>query len=259
MANPPWLLPDWPAPASIHARITTRQTPGISLPPRENCNLGNRCGDDAAAVAHNRASLIDLLQLPATPMWLHQVHGSAVVDADGGVSTSEPEADAAISRRSGVVLAVLTADCLPVLFCTAGAGKVAIAHAGWRGLAGGVLEATVAALDDDPARVLAWLGPAIGAASYEIGEEVRQAFIDADADAASAFTATRHGHWLCDLDSLARRRLAAVGVTRVSGGGFDTRLDPRFYSFRGDPRCGRFASLIWRDEAGIRDSGLEIR
>jgi hypothetical protein len=151
-------------------------------------------------------------------MWLHQVHGSAVLDADCSVASGEPEADAAITRQSGVVLAVLTADCLPVLFCTADAGKIAIAHAGWRGLAGGVLEATVAALDADPAEVLAWFGPAIGAASYEIGEEVRQAFIDADADAASAFTATRHGHWLCDLDSLARRRLAAVGVTRVCGG-----------------------------------------
>ena len=248
MANPPWLLPDWPAPANIHARITTRQTPGISLPPREHCNLGNRCGDDAATVAHNRASLIDLLQLPATPMWLHQVHGSAVVDADAcnAILEGEVEADAAFTRQPGVVLAVLTADCLPVLFCTADAGKVAIAHAGWRGLAGGVLEATVAALDIDPSGVLAWIGPAIGAASYEIGEEVRQAFIDADADAASAFTATRHGHWLCDLDSLARRRLAAVGVPRVCGGGFDTRVDPRFFSHRRNPQTGRFASLIWR-------------
>lgn len=248
MANPPWLLPDWPAPANIHARITTRQTPGISLPPREHCNLGNRCGDDAATVAHNRASLIDLLPLPATPMWLHQVHGSAVVDADAcnAILEGEVEADAAFTRQPGVVLAVLTADCLPVLFCTADAGKVAIAHAGWRGLAGGVLEATVAALDIDPSGVLAWIGPAIGAASYEIGEEVRQAFIDADADAASAFTATRHDHWLCDLDSLARRRLAAVGVTRVCGGGFDTRVDPRFFSHRRNPQTGRFASLIWR-------------
>lgn len=247
MANPAWLLPDWPTPANIHARITTRQTPGSSLPPREHCNLGNRCGDDEAAVAHNRASLIERLQLPSTPLWLRQVHGTRVVDADACAVSDEPEADAAVTRQAGSVLAILTADCLPILFCTTDGSRIAAAHAGWRGLASGVLEATVAALDAEPSRILAWLGPSIGAASYEIGEEVRQAFIDHDADSATAFTATRRGHWLCDLDALARRRLAAIGVTRISGGGFDTRLDPRFFSFRRDPQCGRFASLIWRD------------
>ncbi len=246
MATVSWLVPDWPAPANIHARITTRQTPGISQPPRDHCNLGDRCGDEAAAVACNRASLVDLLQLPATPTWMHQVHGTTVVDADACTPTDEPEADAAVTCQSGIVLSVLTADCLPVLFCSADGGKVAVAHAGWRGLAGGVLEATVAALDTEPLQVLAWLGPSIGAASYEVGEEVRQAFVDRDRGSVGAFMPTRPGHWLCDLAGLARMRLKAVGVSRTGGGGFDTRSDPRFYSYRGDPQGGRFASLIWR-------------
>ena len=246
MATPSWLVPDWPAPPNIHARITTRQTPGVSQPPRDSCNLGDRCGDDADAVARNRASLVGLLHLPTTPMWLRQVHGTKVVNADACASTDTPEADAAVARQSGVVLAVLTADCLPILFCTADGGAIAVAHAGWRGLASGVLEATVASLDVDPSQVLAWLGPAIGAASYEVGEEVRQAFVDHDARSAGAFLPTRPNHWLCDLSALARMRLGATGVARIGGGDFDTRSDPRFYSYRGDPQSGRFASLIWR-------------
>lgn len=246
MTSASWLEPDWPAPPNIHARITTRQTPGVSQPPRERCNLGNRCGDEAGAVANNRASLVDLLKLPATPTWLHQVHGTTVFDADIGTVTDEPEADAAIARRCDVVLAVLTADCLPVLFCTADGGKVAVAHAGWRGLAGGVLETTVAALNTDPLQVLAWLGPAIGVASFEVGEEVRQAFIEHDSASTTAFMPTRPGHWLCNLSALARMRLNAIGVSYIGGGHFDTRIDPRFYSYRGDPHSGRFASLIWR-------------
>ncbi len=244
MAGTPWLLPDWPAPANIHARITTRQTPGVSLPPRDRCNLGDRCGDDANAVAKNRASLVELLQLPATPLWLRQVHGTTVADAC--TSTGEPEADAAIARRCDVVLAVLTADCLPVLFCTDDGSAIAVAHAGWRGLASGVLEATVARLDSDPAKIMAWLGPTIGAASYEVGEEVRQAFIERNAHSVVAFMPTRPGHWHCDLAALARMRLTSIGVGQTSGGGFDTRSDPRFYSYRNDPQTGRFASLLWR-------------
>lgn len=243
MTSASWLVPDWPAPRHIHARITTRQTPGVSLPPRDRCNLGDRCGDDAMAVARNRASLVELLELPATPLWLRQVHGTTVVDACR--TTGEPEADAAYARGCGVVLAVLTADCLPVLFCTDDGSAIAVAHAGWRGLARGVLEATVARLACDPTRIMAWLGPAIGAASYEVGEEVRQAFIDGDADSTAAFMPTRPDHWHCDLSALARARLARIGVRRVSGGGFDTRRDPRFYSYRHDPQTGRFASLLW--------------
>lgn len=242
----PWLIPDWPAPANVHARVTTRQTPGVSDPPYERCNLGNRCGDDAVAVAANRASLKTLFDLPDHPFWLRQVHGTRVVDADPPNRPDEPEADAAVTRSTAVVLAVLTADCLPVLFCSEDGAAVAAAHAGWRGLCAGVLEATLDSMQTDPARILVWLGPSIGSASYEVGEEVRQAFVDHDADSADAFRPTRPGHWLCGLSTLARMRLAAIGVTRISGGAFDTRSDPRFYSYRGDPQSGRFASLIWR-------------
>ncbi len=242
----PWLVPDWSAPAHVHARITTRQTPGFSNPPFDRCNLGNRCGDAAEAVAANRASLLASLNLPAAPRWLRQVHGTTVIDADDDNLAVEPEADAAITRSADVVLAVLTADCLPVIFCSEDGREIAVAHAGWRGLAAGILESTMERFDTDPARTLVWLGPSIGAASYEIGEEVRQAFVDHDAGAAVAFSATRPGHWTCDLSGLARRRLAAAGVTRVSGGGFDTRSDKRFFSYRENPQSGRFASMIWR-------------
>ena len=242
----PWLTPDWSAPANIHARVTTRQTAGVSEPPYERCNLGDRCGDDSAAVVSNRSSLKHLFDLPADPMWLRQVHGTRVVDADAPTLESEPDADAAITRSATVVLAVLTADCLPVLFCSEDGAAIAAAHAGWRGLADGVLETTVASMQTDPSRILAWLGPSIGPASYEIGEEVWQAFVGHDPASTVAFEASRPGHWHCDLGALARLRLHAVGVTRISGGGFDTRRDSRFYSYRRDPQSGRFASLIWR-------------
>ncbi|EIL98661.1 hypothetical protein UUA_11026 [Rhodanobacter thiooxydans LCS2] len=151
-----------------------------------------------------------------------------------------------MSHIPGTVLAILTADCLPVLFCAADGREIGAAHAGWRGLAAGVLEATLTQLETPPARLLAWLGPCIGAASYEVGEEVRAAFVANDAAAAACFAATRPGHWRCDLAALARQRLAAAGVARIHGGGFDTHADPRFYSYRRDgARSGRFASLIW--------------
>ncbi len=245
----PLLVPDWPAPANIHARITTRQTAGISAAPYQHCNLGDRCGDDSIAVASNRASLKKSLDLPDEPLWLRQVHGVAVVDADASDRPAEPEADAAVTRSATTVLAVLTADCLPVLFCSDDGAAVAAAHAGWRGLAAGVLEACSASMRTDPSRILAWLGPSIGPASYEIGEEVRQAFVDLDPAASAAFESTRPGHWQCDLAALARQRLLSAGVSRISGGGFDTRRDMRFYSYRRDPQSGRFASLIWRSNS----------
>ena len=156
--------------------------------------------------------------------------------------------DAAVSHIPGTVLSILTADCLPVLFCADDGSEIGAAHAGWRGLAGGVLEATLGQLIAPPARVLAWLGPCIGAASYEVGAEVRAAFVARDAAAAGCFVATRPGHWLCDLAGLARQRLAAAGVARIHGGGFDTFADARFYSYRRDgARSGRFASLVWLD------------
>lgn len=241
------LVPDWPAPPNVRACVTTRLLEGRSLAPFDRFNLGARCGDAAQAVAANREALATLLDLPASPRWLRQVHGVAVHEAQstpGG--EAEPEADAACTRAAGVVLAVLTADCLPVLFCSDDGGTIAAAHAGWRGLAAGVLEATLARMAVAPAHVIAWLGPAIGAVSYEVGDEVRAAFVTQDAAAAAHFSANRAGHWWCDLAGLARHRLAAIGVRGIHGGGVDTRTDPRFYSFRRDPVTGRFASLIWR-------------
>jgi YfiH family protein len=248
-----WLFPDWPAPRRIHAAVTTRDGPGVSAPPYARFNLGLRNGDAADAVASNRGTLQQVLRLPSAPRWLRQVHGSAVATLGPLPSADEPQADAAVSHLPGTVLAILTADCLPVLFCSADGRCIGAAHAGWRGLAGGVLEATVAALPAPRDQLLAWLGPCIGAASYEVGSEVRAAFVAADAGAAGCFEATRPGHWLCDLAGLARRRLLANGVTQVYGGGFDTLRDERFYSYRGEgASSGRFASLIWlaADEAG---------
>ena len=240
-----FVAPDWPVPPSVRAAVTTRLLPGASHAPFDAFNLGTRCGDEPAAVAANRAALVDRLGLPSAPLWLRQVHGIEVFDADAGADASEPEADAAVTHRAGVVLAVLTADCVPVILAADDGRAVGVAHAGWRGLAGGVLEATVAALRVPPDRLVAWIGPAIGAASYEVGAEVRAAFVDADAGAAVAFAATRPGHWLCDLPALVRRRLGAAGLARVHGGGFDTFADARFYSFRRDRETGRFATLAW--------------
>jgi YfiH family protein len=239
------LIPDWPAPPNVFARVSTRRLPGISRAPFDAFNLGSRCGDAPAAVAANRAALETLLELPAAPRWLRQVHGIAVHDTDASADV-EAEADAAVTHRDGVVLAILTADCLPVLFCSDDGGAIAAAHAGWRGLAAGVLEATLTSLRVPAERVLAWLGPAIGAASYEVGDDVRAAFVGHDVAAADAFVATRPGHWRCDLVALARRRLAAAGVQQIHGGGYDTFADARFYSYRRDRDTGRFASLIWR-------------
>lgn len=241
-----WIFPDWPAPPQVHAAVTTRHGPGVSAPPFERFNLGSRNGDAAEAVAINRGSLQQSLGLPAAPRWLRQVHGVTVAELGPLPSAEEPQADAAVSHLPGTVLSILTADCLPVLFCAADGSEIGAAHAGWRGLAGGVLEATLTQLHAPRDRVLAWLGPCIGGASYEVGEEVRGAFVDHDADAAACFVATRPGHWLCDLAALARQRLQAAGLTRIHGGGFDTLTDPRFYSYRRDSaRSGRFASLIW--------------
>jgi conserved hypothetical protein TIGR00726 len=238
-----WIRPDWRAPEGIGAAVSTRQGPGVSVGPYGRLNLGLRSGDNLAAVEANRAAIIPALGLPAEPLWLRQVHGTDV--AAGAIpGGEEPVADAAVARGPGQVLAILTADCLPVLFVSADGQTIGAAHAGWRGLVAGVLENTVKAMAADG--IQAWLGPAIGGGSYEVGEEVREAFVAHDGEAATAFTATRPGHWLCDLYLLARLRLAAAGVTQVSGGGFDTLTDGRLYSYRRDgAQSGRFASLIW--------------
>lgn len=241
-----WIFPDWPAPSCVHAAVTTRQGPGISAPPFERFNLGRRSGDTVDAVVTNRSALQQALALPAPPRWLRQVHGINVAELGPLPSPDEPQADAAVSHIPGTVLSILTADCLPVLFCAEDGSEIGAAHAGWRGLAAGVLEATLTQLQSPRERLLAWLGPCIGATSYEVGEEVRAAFVAADAATIDCFVPTRPGHWHCDLAALARRRLTAAGVTRIHGGGFDTFSDTRFYSYRRDgERSGRFASLIW--------------
>jgi YfiH family protein len=238
---------DWPAPANVHAFTTTRGGPGESPPPFDTFNLGLRSGDEPAHALANRARLRADAALPSEPAWLHQVHGAGVVRVDrpARVGDAEPEADAAVTSAPGVVLAILTADCLPVLLCDRAGTEIGAAHAGWRGLADGVLEATVRAMRSDPGDLMAWLGPAAGPASYEIGAEVRDAFLRVDAEAEACFVATRAGHWRVDLYALATRRLRGVGVGAIDGGGFDTIADPRFYSHRREARTGRMATLAW--------------
>jgi len=248
-----WVFPDWPAPSVVRAVVTTRHGPGISTAPFDRLNLGLRSGDAADAVQANRGGLQQALALPAAPRWLCQVHGTTVAELGPLPSADEPQADAAVSHLPGTVLAILTADCLPVLFCTSDGREIAAAHAGWRGLLNGVLEETLTGLRAPRENILAWLGPCIGAASYEVGDEVRAAFVELDPAAASCFAATRPGHWLCDLAALARLRLQAAGVPHIYGGGFDTFADARFYSYRRDgERSGRFGSLIWLE----REKGL---
>lgn len=237
-----FLAPDWPAPANVGALVTTRAG-GVSAAPYDGFNLATHVGDAAAAVAENRARL--RRRLPAEPCWLEQVHGIAVADADRAAGV--PQADAAVAREAGTVCAVLTADCLPVLFCDDRGSVVAAAHGGWRGLAAGVLEATVVRMGVPPSSVLAWLGPAIGPAHFEVGGEVREAFLRADPAAGIAFvSAAQPGKWIADLFALARQRLMRAGVARVYGGGRCTYADESFYSYRRDGVTGRFASLVWR-------------
>lgn len=249
MRAPDFIVPEWPAPAGVRAAFTLR-TGGVSRPPFDAFNVGARVGDDPHAVAANRAALRASLELPAEPAWLEQVHGTRVVDLDDEAPVeSQPwgRGDAAVSRSPGRICAIQVADCMPVLFAARDGSRVGAAHAGWRGLAGGVLEATVRAMDTPPAELVAWMGPAIGQAHFEVGEEVRAAFLAADSAAAAAFSANARGRWQCDLYALAGRRLAALGVTSVHGGGWCTYSDSgRFFSYRRDGRCGRMAALIWR-------------
>ena len=236
-------------PASVRALATTRQMPGNSLPPYDAFNLGLRSGENEAIVRANRDLLARSFVLPSAPRWLHQVHGNRSLRLTEEVLAGEPEADAAFTTQPGIVLAILTADCLPILVCADDGAEFAAIHAGWRGLCSGVIESCITRLVTPRERLLVWLGPAIGPNSYEVGDDVRSAFVDADASAANAFVLTRPGHWHCDLYALARRRLALLGVTHVFGGGFDTLVDSRFYSYRRDGmRSGRQATLIWRED-----------
>lgn len=238
--NTDWLTPDWPAPARVRACVTTRAA-GVSLSPFDSLNLGDHVEDDLQAVARNRQILTSALR--CQPAWLRQVHGVQVVEAN---PAQVDEADASWSATPGIASAVLTADCLPALFCDRAGTRVAAAHAGWRGLAGGVLEATLDALALPAQDVLVWLGPAIGPQAFEVGAEVREAFLVSHAEAAQAFTPSLNvGKFMADIYQLARIRLAARGVTAVYGGGLCTVSDQRFYSYRRAARTGRFASLIW--------------
>ncbi len=247
MSGPALILPDWPAPAGVRAAFSLRSG-GVSSPPFDSCNIAAHVGDEPGAVAENRRRVRERLELPAEPAWLTQVHGSRVADLDAESSGgSLAPADGAVTRMPGRVCAIQVADCMPVLFASADGAAIGAAHAGWRGLAGGVLEAVVAAMQAPPDGLLAWLGPAIGQTHFEVGDEVRAAFLAADPGAGAAFTANPRGRWQCDLYGLAKRRLAALGVTRVHGGGWCTYADAgNFFSYRREGRCGRMAALIWR-------------
>ncbi|MDR1075947.1 MAG: peptidoglycan editing factor PgeF [Xanthomonadaceae bacterium] len=245
------LYPDWPAPPGVHALTTLRCSAGASLPPYDSFNMGARCGDDPQAVSANRAELRRRFRLPCAPAWLRQVHGIEVArigQPPPEDDVGEPEADAAMTDAPGVVLAILTADCLPVVFAAKDGTGIAAAHAGWRGLVAGMLERTLAAMRAQPEDVIAWLGPAAGPARYEIGREVHDAFTAQAPAAASAFAPTRPGQWMVDLYALARLRLIAAGMAAgdIHGGGLCTISDPqRFYSYRRDRETGRMATLIW--------------
>lgn len=241
--HPDWIVPDWPAARRVRSLITTRAG-GISSGAFATLNLSAGVGDDPGCVARNRAILRACL--PAEPAWMKQVHGTAVIDASCAVS--ETEADAAVTRLSGPVCAVMTADCLPVLLSERTGRAAGVAHAGWRGLAGGVLENAVRAMGSPPADLIAYIGPGIGPRRYEVGDDVRGVFVDDDAGAAGAFTPIGSGKHLADLYALARRRLARAGVAGVFGGGFCTASEERFFSFRRDRATGRMASLIWIED-----------
>ncbi|NEX16343.1 MAG: peptidoglycan editing factor PgeF [Halochromatium sp.] len=236
--------PDWTAPAVVQALSTTRQG-GVSSGVYASLNLASHVGDDPAAVQRNRALLYEQAQIPLEPTWLNQVHGPAVYE-HGAARPSGRDADASVAFGPGAVCAVMTADCLPILLCDQAGTVVAAAHAGWRGLAAGVIEATVQRMRRPADQLQAWLGPAIGPAQFEVGDEVRARFCALDPDAAAAFRPNAAGRWLADLPMLARQRLARLGVTSVSGGDHCTLADrDRFFSYRRDGVTGRMASLIW--------------
>lgn len=250
-----FITPDWPAPARVKALVTTRRG-GVSVASWTSFNLGEHVGDNPSAVRENRDRL--RRHLPSEPKWLHQTHSTTCVDATNVVAGSAIEADASFTRQSGVVCAVMTADCLPVFFCDDQASVVAVAHAGWRGLANGVLEATVAAMQVDPAQLLAWLGPAIGPQKFEVGPEVREIFVNQNESAANAFVAMTNGKYLADIYQLARIRLQNLGISRVGASQTGNRADQgksepfctvtqseQFFSYRRDGVTGRMASCIW--------------
>jgi len=241
----PGYAADWSAPPGVRTWQTVRAG-GVSREAYASLNLGLHVGDSAADVERNRLVLRDRLSLPAEPVWLDQVHGTRILDVDRGATGS---ADGAVTSRPGVVLAVMTADCLPVLLASDDGRQIGVAHAGWRGLAAGVLADAVAAFDRPPAALVAWLGPAISGPAFEVGNEVREAFLAQDPAAAEAFRQNARGRWQANLHLLARQRLAAAGVTTIHGEPDCTYGDAgRFFSHRREAPCGRMATLIWRED-----------
>ncbi len=245
--SPPreWLVPDWPAPGGVRAFVTTRAG-GVSAGEYAALNLGLQSGDEPGRVERNRAIVRG--HLPAEPRWMAQVHGTAVADLDRLGPGETPTADAATVSLPGRVAVVLTADCMPLFLCDDAGERVGVAHAGWRGMAAGVIESTVQAFGVAPAGLMAWMGPAIGPEAFEVGAEVREAFVAVDPAAASAFVAHRPGKFMADLYALAHARLARAGVNRVFGGGYCTLRDAaRFFSYRRVPKSGRMGAFIWRE------------
>ena len=238
-----YIRPTWPAPSSIHAYVSTRMG-GVSREPFDGLNLGLHVQDEAALVHRNRQLFASCIDMPDTAVWLNQVHGIDVISLPCEISPDS--ADAAVSREINQVCAVLTADCLPVFFCNQSGAQVAVAHAGWRGLCSGILESTLAQFDTND-NVMAWLGPAIGPNAFEVGAEVREAFMAISTEASQAFRQVENSDkWLGDLYLLARQRLTAAGVSQIYGGEFCTFTDnERFYSYRRDGKTGRMASVIW--------------
>ncbi len=237
------IFPDWPQPKKVASCSTTRLG-GVSLPPFDSLNLGDHVDDSPEAVSENRHRLISLAQLPQQPLWLEQVHGTTVLRLNDGLIESN-QADAVYTNKIGQVCAVMTADCLPVLFCNKDGSEVAAAHAGWRGLCNGVLENTVAQFSCPSNEIIAWLGPAIGAEKFEVGVEVKEAFVNQSNELIAAFTAS-NDKYLADIYSLARLKLQAVGLSSIYGGTYCTVTDKnRFFSYRREGKTGRMASLIW--------------
>jgi polyphenol oxidase len=247
-----WIIPDWPAPTWVRA-LSTLRTGGVSVAPFGSLNLAAHVGDVPTHVAENRQRLLEAARLPGEPCWLTQVHGADVCDLDAAdvPARGAAEADAAVTRVAGRVCAILTADCLPVLLVTEDGDAVGAVHAGWRGLASGVLEAAVRGLRTDPARLLGWLGPAIGPRHFEVGPEVREALLASDPGARRVFVTNNRGRFMADLAELARRRLERLGISRIYGGGECTYADAdRYFSHRRDGLTGRQATLIWLEKGG---------
>ena len=235
------IIPDWPAPEHVRAYSTTRQG-GVSQGAWSSLNLATHVDDDPINVAENRRRLSEVLAIPNEPYWLEQVHGTEVVRPE--LKTTH-RADAAFTQQLNTPCVVMTADCLPVLFCDEQGTAVAATHAGWRGLAAGVLEQTLKCFDQ-PSKVMVWMGPAIGPEHFEVGDEVREMFVQQHAAAENAFVISRSGHWMADIFLLARQRLLSAGVSHIFGGDICTYADAdHFYSFRRESVTGRMASLIW--------------